>query len=382
MANQRGIFNTAAFENGIKKLDVRDVIFNLQPDDSPFFTILGKVGKSKAVDTTFSWFEDDVLGNYTRINKGAGYLSTDTLLIVDAAGIFQVYDIVEDTRTKEKMLIIAIDDAANTITVKRAWGTTIAYAIVDDDYIYKLGSAMSEGYTVPDSLVTLKTKKSNYVQIFSKTVQITETAEAIDTYGGNRRNYERNKVAVELKREIESQMLWGEPKEDLTGSHPRRQTGGILYFLGATAPTLDMSSASLTESAFEGWLKDVFLYSSEDRYLFTGPLVISQISQFASGKQRVEPGKDIKYGIRVVTYKSALGNVQLVNDRHFLGPHAGEGLCLKTDELVYRYLQGQDWSLTLNNQPKNVHYAQDEYSATIGLELHHAELHGILKNVA
>ena len=381
MANVRGIFNTSKYESGIKKLDVRDMIFELQSDETPFISILGKLGKSKAVDTEFSWFEDDLLANYTQVNYGAGYDGAATSIVVDDATIFQENDIVKNMTSGECYLITAITDATNTLTISRAFGSTTAASIVNDDYLYKLGNAQAEAYTAPDSLVTAKTKKTNFVQIFSKTVTVSETADNVDTWGGNRRNFERNKKAVELKREIESQMVWGEPKEDTSGTHPRRQTGGVYYFMSTTSPSLDMSSHVLTESAWEGFLKDVFTYSGKDRYAFTGPLILSQISQFASGKQRLTPEKDATYGISVRKYISAMGIINLVLDRHFIGPHAGKALILDVNEIKYRYLQNSDWKLALNIQPSNVHYVQDEYSCTIGCEFHQAKLHGHVKGV-
>ena len=382
MAVKRGAFGTGDFESGIKKLDVRDIIFELQPNKTPFIVILSKMSKFRTVDTEFSWFEDDLLGNYTQLNMAGNAAAGATSLIVDDSTVFQVGDIITDTSTGETLLVTGVNDATNTIEVQRSFGTVAAAQIDDNDYLYKLGPAMEEGYTVPESLVTKKVKKSNYTQIFSKSVEITKTAENVDTYGGNRRAFERRKVGIEFLREIESQFLWGEKAEDTSGTHPRRSTGGVYEFISTNAPTLDMNSASLTESAFEGWLKDIFLYDEEDRFLFTGVLVNSQISQFATGKQRMEPGTTIKYGVKVKTYHSANGDVHIATDRHFIGPHAGKGLCLKMEELTYRYLQNSDVALELNLQNKKDKVKLDEYSAEIGLEIHHDKKHGILKGVA
>jgi len=137
-----------------------------------------------------------------------------------------------------------------------------------------------------------------------------------------------------------------------------------------------------TESAFEGWLKDLFLYDGSDRYLFCGPLIASQISQFASGKQRIEAGTTIKYGVKVRTYHSTMGDIHIVVDRHFIGPHAGKGLGIKMNEIVYRYLQNSDLKLALNVQAKDSHTRKDEYSATIGMEFHNSKFHGTITGVA
>lgn len=380
LENKRGLFDTSDFETDIDKIDIRDEIFLLQPDVTPFITILSKMNKYRTINTTFNWFEDDLLGNYTQLNMAGNASAVLTALIVDDATIFQENDIIMDESTGETMRVVSIDSDTQ-ITVARSWGTIAAAIIQNDDYLYKLGSAMQEGYTTPEALVTEKAKKYNYVQIFSKSVQITNTADAVETYGGKRRNLERKNKAIEIKREIESQFLWGEKVENTSGSHPRRTTGGVYEFIKTNAPTLDMSDAALTESAFEGWLKDVFLYSGDDRYLFTGPLVASQISQFGTAKQRMEPGTTIKYGIKVRTYHSYGGDIHLAVDRHFVGPHAGKGLALDIKQLWYRYLQGEDFTITLNQQNKKDHYKLDEISATLGVEIHLDKLHGILTGV-
>lgn len=379
MATIRGLFSSNDYESDIDKLDVRDVIFELQPSAAPFVTLLNKVNKRKAHNMTINWFEDDLISNYTQDN--GGHTDVDIVIDVDDASIFQVGDVVKNLQTDECMLVTAVDDTSDTITVSRGWGDTAAATITDNDYLYRLTPAMKEGYNTPDSLVTVKTEKTNYLQIFSKAVKITETADKIDTYGGNRLDFERNKKAVELKRELESQLIWGEPKKDVSGSEPRYQTGGVYHFLGATAPELDMGSARLTESAFEGHLQDVFLYGTEKRVLFGGPRILSQITQFATPKQRIDPGVTTAYGLKVTRYVSANGIIDLVRDAHFTGPNAGKALILDPSELVYRYLQGMDWQLQLNKQPNNAHYKLDEYCGHVGLEIHHALMHGTIKGV-
>lgn len=381
MAVKRGGFGTGDMEAGIRKLDVRDIIFELQPNKTPLIVVLSKMSKFRAIDTEFHWFEDDLLGNYTQLNMAAHAAAGITALIVDDSTIFQVGDIIQVVDTEETMLCTGVNDATNTITVSRSVGSVAAAQIDDNDYLYKLGQAMIEGYTVPQALITKKVKKSNYVQIFSKSVEITKTAENVATWGGNRRAFERRKVGIEFLRDIESQFLWGEKSEDTSGAHPRRTTGGVYEFIKTNASTLDMNSAAITESAFESWLKDIFAYDEEDRFLFTGTLVNSQISQFASNKQRMEPGTSIVYGVKVKKYHSANGDINIATDRHFIGPHAGNGLCLKMEELTYRYLQNSDVALELNLQNKKDKVKLDEYSAEIGLELHHDKKHGILKGV-
>jgi hypothetical protein len=378
MANIRIGLDTADYESGIKKLDVRDFIFQLEPDEAPFTTMLSRVRKESTRDVAYSWFEDISIGKWTQINHGGGYTSGDTSLVVDDADIFQVGDLVKSVTSGEIMKVATVTVGTQTITVSRAFGTTVAASIADDAYLFRLGQSLSEGYTVGNQLITSKSKIDNYIQIFSRPVQLTQTANAVATYGGNRRMYERKKVGVDIKRDIEAQFLFGEPKYDSSG--PSYATGGVLYFMGSDSPALN-AAGPLYKDDFDGWLKDAFSYGSSEKVLFASPLLISQINGWVDSYMWASPGEIKTWGVRFRRYTSAFGDVLIVLNRNFLGPYAGQGVLLDMKEIVYRYLEGLDLTLQTNLQPPNVKYFLDEYAGHIGLELHndlkHARIYGV-----
>jgi hypothetical protein len=381
MANIRADFTNANIESGLKKLDVRDFIFQLEPEEAPFVTVLNKIRKESCRDIEFSWFEDIAVGKYTQINNGGTpYNSSDTTLVVDDADIFQIGDLVQCcVAAHPEILRVTGWTNATTIVVSRAFGTATAHAdaVANDVYLYRIGQSMAEGYTVGDQLITTKTKVSNYVQIFSRPVQFTETANAISTFGGNRRNYERKKVGIELKKDIETQFLFGQPYYTATG--PKYQTGGIKYFMSTTSPALNCAGA-LHKDDFDGWLKDAMHYGSSEKFLFASPLILAYINGFADTYLRTDPGQIKTWGVRFSTYTSPFGDINIVLNRNFVGPYAGEAVLLDMKELVYRYLEGLDLKLSTDLQPSNVHYLLDEYAGTIGLEIHsplkHARIYG------
>lgn len=384
MANIRQNFTGANFESGIKKLDVRDFIFNLEPDEAPFVTLLSKVRKDPTQDVTFSWFEDAQIGKWTQINNpGTAYDGNTTTLVVDDADIFQIGDLVLCVTGGEIMRVTGVDPtggSAQHIDVTRGFGSTAqnASGVADNCYLYRLGQSMAEGYTIANQLITTKTKVDNYVQIFSRPVQITETANAVATYGGNRRNYERKKVGIDIKRDLEAAFLFGEPYYDSTG--PKYATGGIKHFMGAVSPALNAAGV-LTQDEFDSWLADAFAYGSSEKFLFASPLILSQMNAWTYTYLRTEPGPRTDWGIKYTTYVCPFGTVNLVLNKNFLGPMAGEAFLLDMKEIVYRYLVGQDLKLSTDLQPPNAHYLLDEYAGTVGLEIHnplkHARIYGV-----
>lgn len=378
MPNVRVGLDTADYESGSKKLDVRDFIFQLEPSEAPFTTLLSKVRKESTRDVAFSWFEDLSIGKWTQINYGAGYSDSATSLVVDDADIFQVGDLVKSVTSGEIMKVATVTVGTNTITVTRAFGSTAAAAIADDAYLFRLGQSLSEGYTVGNQLITTKTKVDNYIQIFSRPVQLTQTANAVATYGGSRRMYERKKVGIDIKRDIEAQFLFGEPKYDSAG--PSYATGGVLYFMGSDSPALNAAGA-LHKDDFDGWLKDAFAYGSSEKWLFASPTIIAYINGWADSYMWADPGEIKTWGVRFRKYTSAFGDLNIVLSRNFLGPYAGQAVLLDMKEIVYRYLEGLDLTLQTNLQPSNVKYFLDEYAGHVGIELHndlkHARIYGV-----
>jgi hypothetical protein len=381
MTNVRNDFPTSSLEAGSKKLDVRDFIFNLEPDEAPFITLLSKIRKEVTQDVAFSWFEDASIGKWTQINNGGGaYDDSTTSLVVDDADIFQVGDLVLCVATGEILKITSATVNTETIVVTRAFGTTVAAgaSVANNAYLVRLGQSMAEGYTVGNQLITAKSKIDNYVQIFSRPVQFTETANAVATYGGNRRNYERKKVGMDIKRDLEAAFLFGEPYYDSTG--PRYATGGIKHFMGSTSRALN-ANGPLHQDDFDAWLADAFAYGSSEKFLFASPLILSQMNAWTYSYVRTDPGPRTDWGIKYTVYVCPFGTVNMVLNKNFLGPMAGEAFLLDMKELVYRYLNGLDLTLQTDLQPKNAHYLLDEYAGTVGLEIHnplkHARIYGV-----
>jgi len=385
MANVRTATTSALFGTEVsKKLDVRDFIFLLEPDEAPFITLLSKVRKESAKDVAFSWFEDVSIGKWTQINNaGAPYTDATTELVVDDADIFKIADLVKCVATGEVLRVTDVDPtggAAQHIHVTRAFGTTAAHAdaVANNAYLVRIGQSMAEGYTVGEQLVTTKAKKDNYIQIFSRPVQLTETADAIATYGGKRRAFERKKVMMDIKRDIEAQFLFGEPKLDATG--PKYATGGLKYFMGSTSPALNAAGA-LHKDDFDGWLRDAMAYGSSTKFLFCSPLILSYINAWAEGYVYADPGSLKTWGVKFTTYTSPFGQINFILNRNFLGPYAGEALLVDIKDVVYRYLEGLDLTMKTDLQPKNAHYLLDEIAGHIGMELHNpldqARIYGV-----
>lgn len=380
MATVKGLLDSAKLgSQQVIKPSILDRILQLQPDETPYFQIVARAdSRRKVSDVKYGVFEDDLLPSWTTV--GAVYTATDTSITLATTEFLVAGDVIKNVSTDEIMRVTGVT-SSTVITVKRAWGTTAAAAGVVGQYIVKIGLSIEEGAdSSRESITTQKAKRENYIQNFEYPVKISKSGAELEAYGGSMRNFERKKAAVEFKKIIESQFIHGEPKEDLTGAKPVRQTGGILYFLSTGGGTvLDMNNAALTKTSWLNWLKDVFTYSADDVYVFAGPRILSQIGGFAEAALQ-STTKDERFGIRIQEYLCGFGIAKLVLSRQFIGPYAGMAVGLRPQQVNYAYLR--DVALELDAQNPEAHYYLDRYIADVGLDFRLPKLGGIIKGVA
>ncbi len=290
-------------------------------------------------------------------------------------------------------MVTAANTTTSAVTVERCYtsATTTADSAAADADIVIIGSAFEEG-SAESTLSTVSSKTSvvtNYLQIFRKSVEITKSMANTELYGGADRPYQRKKKGIELMRDLERTFLFGEPLLD-TGTyasvtHARRTSGGIFHYISTNATA---AGGALTESEFEGFLRSVFRYGSNTRYLFCSPLVVSVISLWAQGKLQTFP-KDKTYGIAISQYLSPHGTVNLVKEIMLenaggvssTSNYGGYAVAVELEDVVYRYLQNRDVQFETEIQHPADDFYKDQYICEVGMEFHneqkHAELTGV-----
>jgi len=377
-----------------KVVDMSDRIYLLEPQAAPLYVLVSRLNKRVAINTTFSWLEDILNPSWTTLAASAvsGTSGLNTVMTASSA-IFNTWDLIKIPSTGEIGLVCAVTSTA--ITVVRCYyaSYSAASAAAAADVVI-IGSAFAEG-SLNTALSTLSTKVttvSNYLQIFRKSVEITKTMANTELYGGADRPYQRKKKGIELMRDLERAFLYGQPLEDTSTSrgdatltHARRTTGGIDYFISTNETT---SVGAMTESTFEGFLRSVFRYGSNTRYLFCAPLLLSVISLWAQGKLQTF-SKDKTYGIAITQYLSPHGTVNLVKELMLENAggvsstsyYGGYGFAIELEDCVYRYLQNRDVQFETEIQHPGDDSYKDQYVCEVGMEFHNEQKHGMISGV-
>lgn len=376
-----GTRDTANILQAKKKIDMSNTIALLQPSATPLTSLLKqfKQNTNPARNPRFSWMEDDLGARWDAVNNGAGYTDADTSIVVDNGNYFSAGDIVKVPRTSEVMIVTAVNNGTNTLTVTRGYGVTTAAAINDDDPLVIIGNANEEGSGKREIKTTKETEVYNFTQIFKSPFGVTNTENATEMYGGNDLSYQQKKKGIEHMVDMTRAFYFGERKEDFTGSKPKRTTGGLLSFL--TENNYD-AGGPLTESEFDNNIAEfAFRYGSNEKLMLCSGRLLSVINGWAKGKLEVDQGAK-NYGLNVMNYITPFGQLKLMYDPVLEGAVYGTyGIVLDVENIKYRPLQGRDTSLETNIQNNDEDQRIDQYLTEAGVEVRLPQTHAVITGV-
>ena len=376
-----GVRDTANILQSKKKIDMSETIALLDPKATPLISLLKQLKRNTvpAKNPKFSWMEDDLGARWDAINNAAGYDNTATSLVVDNGVYFTAGDIVKVPRTGEVMLVTAVDNGTNTITVIRGYGVTAAAALNDNDPIVIVGNANEEGSGTREIKTTKEVEVFNYTQIFKTPFGVTNTENATDMYGGSDLNYQRKKKGIEHLVDMTRAFYFGERKEDLTGNKPRRTTGGILSFL--TENNYD-AGGQLTQAEFDNNISEVvFRYGSKEKLLLCSARLLSVINEWALGKLQIDQNAK-RFGLNIMEYLTPFGVFKLVYDPILEGAeYGGYGIVLDVENIKYRPLQGRDTKLETNIQGNDEDQVIEQYITEAGIEVRLPKTHAVITGV-
>jgi hypothetical protein len=373
----RGTQNVLADQ---KRIDIGPKVMELEPDKTPLLVFSRAIDTAATHNPDFDWLEDSGLPRFDRVNNGAGYLSTDTSVVVDTGTIFQPEDVVYVTRTGEAMRVTAV--STNTLTVTRGLGTSAA-ALIDNDELIIIGSAAAEGADDKAARWQNPTKLTNYTQIFRDPVEATETYIHTDNvHVPQDWDRQRNKKGIEHAKSIEYALLFGRPSKNTGGAQPIRTTGGAYNY--ATQNQTD-AGGNLTGAELFSSLRPAFRYGSNEKLGLCSPLVVDVINGFPRSQAWITQAEN-KYGMKIFTVISPHGTLRLKTHWLLEGDKlANEMLILDIDQIKYRYLANsagsRDTHVRENIQAPGADKRKDEYMTECGLVFGLPATHAKLTNV-
>lgn len=306
--------------------DVSDIIGIVSPFETPLLDHLGDPQRV-ARSTVHEWLEDSLLPNTDAINQASFTPSPTaaTAITVDNGARFRTGDLVKPGASSEVMLVSAV--AGNILTVVRAYGGTTPVALANDMPLLILGNAALEGDDRPATRFTARTRRANYTQIFTASVEVSGSQLAVQTLGvADELDYQKQERARELLRDLENCVLNGvAPSSTQIGSSTIRRTmNGVIpsiasnRFIPGVGPIPSGDGAGnnlLTESVLNAALRQIWENSSGViDTIVVGGFQKRRINSFIAGNVGYT-NADARFREMVSVYESDYGVARVILSR-------------------------------------------------------------------
>jgi len=358
---------------------IYEAIALLMPEEATFMAFLANINKDKTVTApTFYFYSVGTAKRWTAINLVAGYLSTDTALVVDNEEYGRAGDIVFVPRTGERMRISSITTATSTWTVTRSIGGTAAQALVNDDSLLIIGNSNEEGAPARPVKTEKETEYKNWLQIHRTPFGVTNTQDKSKQLSGNDLTRLRKEEMITHRKDLERIIIFGEQSEITTGTHPERTTSGIIEYLTKYCANWRDCGAIPTEDEFENFCEQVFKYGKKKKLFLCSRSWITEMNRWGRHKLQMNT-KDKEYGIAIATYISAHGELKLIPADSLEGSVYGYyGIVIDPSEIEMVHLTDRKIVHNKDIQLPGADEKQEEYLSEFGLKMTNFDAHGVV----
>jgi len=217
--------------------------------------------------------------------------------------------------------------AGNTLTVTRRYGASPASNLANGQKLLIIANAALEGDDTPDARFTSRSRKRNYTQIFTASVQVSGTMQAVRGYGiADELEHQKAQRLRELLRDLENSVINGfaPAANQAGGAAVRRTMNGVLatiaanQFLPGTGPIPpgDGSGTDFNEAVLNAAMRTVWESSSARiDTIVVGAAIKRRMNTWLSAWRTTTPAEET-YRNLVSRYESDYGRCTVLVSRY------------------------------------------------------------------
>ena len=395
------------FVAGQRPLSWREGILLLYPNGAAPLTALTAAMDSKAItDPEHNWWEKSLASQ--RVVLTTSINTTATTLTCSGGGCksIPVGAMLLAEESGELMRVTTVDSDTQLTVVRqyngdKTTGTAITLTGTGvNPNILCVGTAFPEGSTAPGGLNFDPTKRTNYLQIFRNTLEMTRTAMKSRLRTGDAVREAKRECLEYHSIQMERAWFWGKKSEAAVGGVPVRTTSGILGWLQAYASAnVVTAEASMTLAMLENHLRLAFAYGSSEKMAFLGNramMLLQQIIRLGTNiHYNIKTGEK-EFGMNVSRLTTPFGELVLKTHPLFNqvtggtsgstpGPYYGYESSiwiLDMDKIKYRYLTDSDTKYEAKYETPGLDGMKSGYITEAGLEIQHPETHYIIRGMS
>jgi hypothetical protein len=323
-------------QSSVNDYTIAEGIHMISPTDTPLQLLLPKVqvGSVKA-----EWIEDELTGQVTTL-AAAVTGTTETEITVasgDGADKFppdvSSYNVVIRI-DQEYMLVTGV--STDTLTVTRGYGDTTKATHESGATVHIISQMEYEGSDGKKAFARGRTRPSNYIQTFSRTVEVSGVQEAIKKLGGvtSEVDYQIMQAMRQLALELEKTLIMGVKAQAGDGSSSFRTMGG-LWAMIETNRTSD--SGNIDTDAVEADIRAIWDAGGVPRAIVTTGKLAQDIANLYASRIRTDIQTTVG-GVNITSVINPLGEGPIAIIPHRMVAD-GEYFMIDTVRIALGYLR-------------------------------------------
>jgi len=301
-------------------LSLDEMVDAILLDDATLLSTFGFSSAGKAVTQTKHEWDEDELNPVTVVAKGSGGNLTvsGTTLLLSASQYARVTagTLLRDQLSGKTEVLMVTARSTVSATVTRGYGSTDGQTHAAGATYDIIANARPQGMEGPKDESVAKSRSYNYTQIFSKGVQLTGTALAIEHNGISAEDsYQIDGRTRELIRELDRTLIMGIRAAANNSDGVYGTMGGLIEFINASGGNTNSTAETLTPSVLNAMIKQIWDKGGNPDYVIVGGTQKQKISSFDKEYRRSTLDSR-RAGFTIEEFVSDLGvNLRVIVDR-------------------------------------------------------------------
>ena len=361
------------------------MLYLLKPYQSQFFQKLyfSNRKSKEVIDSTgkFSYFEDVLYPHQDLLNATGivGGASSEDAIGLTNPSYFAQDDILLVEETEELVYVDSV--AGGNVDITSMDGGLITAAA--STYVKKIGTRVLEINTPRVAQSTQEVHVSNYLTIFSESVEMSSREQAAKHFT-NGRTYDEQieKKALEMKQMFERNFMFStESGRDTSGTYATTWGKG---FLGLVT-TNRVGYTTVTETALDTFLQGVYdTGGSNERDFYLGSTLSIQINQLIKNYYNITGIPAREYGVDLMKYLLPFGMTNIYWNPRMDGGFKTKGFAVDWEYITMRYMApdkkgSQKFRIEEDVEVNGSSSGKAKLYADIGIEIPNEIVHGIFE---
>lgn len=258
----------------------------IRRDNTSFLSRVGIAGE--ATETKHSWMEDSLNANSVVSAEAMDGSETDFDVTTGQGVRLRPGSLIRNVSEAGKTEVMMVTGVAgDTATVVRGYGSTTAETHSTGATFRIISNAAQEGQDAPADESKIRTKVSNYTQIFQKGIQISYTMRAVLQAGvADEYTHQVSRRLMEVMRDLDSALILGISGSTQGSDTVYRTMGGLLEFASQVGGNVTSTSEALTLSVVNDMCKQIWDDGGYPNFILVGGKQKRAISAFDQSARR------------------------------------------------------------------------------------------------